>query len=111
MPDHVRMLPAIPPKYSVSSVMGCLKGKGSLMIFDRHAEPEAQVRQQGVLDGGLLRLHRRARRGDRREVHQGAGGRRHRAGQAERQGVLRPVQEVAGARRSTGSPRVKGNRA
>ena len=111
MPDHVHMLPAIPPKYSVSSVMGCLKGKSSLMIFDRHAEPEAQVRQQGVLGGGLLRLHRRARRGDRREVHQGAGGRRHRAGQAERQGVLRPVQEVAGARRSTGSPRVKGNRA
>ena len=37
MPDHVRMLLAIPPKYSVSSVMGCLKGKSSLMIFDKHA--------------------------------------------------------------------------
>ena len=37
MPDHVHMLLAIPPKYSVSSVMGCLKGKSSLMIFDRHA--------------------------------------------------------------------------
>ena len=37
MPDHVRMLVAIPPKYSVASVMGYLKGKGSLMIFDRHA--------------------------------------------------------------------------
>ena len=37
MPDHVHMLLAIPPKYSVSSVMGYLKGKSSLMVFDRHA--------------------------------------------------------------------------
>lgn len=37
MPDHVHMLLAIPPKYSVSSVMGHLKGKSSLMVFDRHA--------------------------------------------------------------------------
>ena len=37
MPDHAHMLLAIPPKYSVSSVMGCLKGKSSLMIFDKHA--------------------------------------------------------------------------
>ena len=37
MPDHVHMLLAIPPKYSVPSVMGYLKGKSSLMIFDRHA--------------------------------------------------------------------------
>lgn len=36
-PDHVHMVLAIPPKYSVSSVMGYLKGKSSLMIFDRHA--------------------------------------------------------------------------
>ena len=36
-PDHVHMLIEIPPKYSVSSVMGYLKGKSSLMIFDRHA--------------------------------------------------------------------------
>ena len=35
--DHVHMLVSIPPKYSVSSVMGYLKGKSSLMIFDRHA--------------------------------------------------------------------------
>ena len=37
MPDHVHMLLAIPPKYSVSSVMGYLKGKSSLMIFDKRA--------------------------------------------------------------------------
>ena len=33
--DHVHMLIAIPPKYSVSQIMGYLKGKSSLMIFDR----------------------------------------------------------------------------
>ena len=36
-PDHVHMLISIPPKYSVSQIMGYLKGKSSLMIFDRHA--------------------------------------------------------------------------
>ena len=36
-PDHIHMLVEIPPKYSVSSFMGYLKGKSSLMIFDRHA--------------------------------------------------------------------------
>lgn len=36
-PDHIHMLVSIPPKYSVSQVMGYLKGKNSLMIFDRHA--------------------------------------------------------------------------
>ena len=36
-PDHIHMLVSIPPKYSVSQIMGYLKGKISLMIFDRHA--------------------------------------------------------------------------
>ena len=36
-PDHIHMLVSIPPKYSVSQIMGYLKGKSSLMIIDRHA--------------------------------------------------------------------------
>lgn len=36
-PDHIHMLLEIPPKYSVSQIMGYLKGKSSLIIFDRHA--------------------------------------------------------------------------
>ena len=36
-PDHIHMLVSIPPKYSVAEFMGYLKGKSSLMIFDRHA--------------------------------------------------------------------------
>ena len=33
-PDHIHMLLSIPPKYSVAQIMGYLKGKSSLMIFD-----------------------------------------------------------------------------
>ena len=35
--DHIHMLVSIPPKYSVSEFMGYLKGKSSLMIFDKFA--------------------------------------------------------------------------
>ena len=37
MPDHVHLLLSIPPKYSISEVMGYLKGKSSIMIFNKHA--------------------------------------------------------------------------
>ena len=36
-PDHIHMLVEIPPKMSVSSFMGFLKGKSSLIIHERHA--------------------------------------------------------------------------
>ena len=36
-PDHIHLLVSIPPSLSVSQFMGYLKGKSSLMIFDRHA--------------------------------------------------------------------------
>ena len=35
--DHIHMLVKIPPKISVSSFMGYLKGKSALMVFDNHA--------------------------------------------------------------------------
>ena len=37
MPDYIHMLVRIPPKIAVSNFMGYLKGKSSLMIFERHA--------------------------------------------------------------------------
>ncbi len=37
MPDHIHLLVSIPPKISVSSFMGYLKGKSAMMIFERHA--------------------------------------------------------------------------
>ena len=36
-PDHIHMLVEIPPNLSVAQFVGFLKGKSSLMIFDRHA--------------------------------------------------------------------------
>ena len=36
-PDYIHMLVSIPPNLSVSQFVGYLKGKSSLMIFDRHA--------------------------------------------------------------------------
>ena len=37
MPDHVHILVSVPPKMSISSFMGYLKGKSAMMIFERHA--------------------------------------------------------------------------
>lgn len=36
-PDHIHLMLEIPPKYSVSEIVGYLKGKSTLMIFERHA--------------------------------------------------------------------------
>ena len=35
--DHIHILVSIPPKYSVAQIMGYLKGKSSLMIFEKYA--------------------------------------------------------------------------
>jgi len=37
MPDHVHLLLSVPPKYSISEIMGYLKSKSTLIIFERHA--------------------------------------------------------------------------
>ena len=37
MPDHIHMLVSIPPKLAVADFVGYLKGKSTLMIFERHA--------------------------------------------------------------------------
>ena len=51
-PDHIHLLVSIPPEYSVSQFMGYLKGKSSLMIFDRHANLEysMEIGSFGVKD-------------------------------------------------------------
>ena len=35
--DHIHMLVSIPPKYSIAQIVGYLKGKSSLMIFEKYA--------------------------------------------------------------------------
>ena len=58
MPDHIHMSVSIPPKYSVSQFMGYLKGKSSLMIFDKHAN--LKKGQESPFPGrGILCKHSR----------------------------------------------------
>ena len=40
--DHVHMCVSIPPKISISNFMGYLKGKSTLMIYDRHPEQQSK---------------------------------------------------------------------
>lgn len=45
-PDHVHMLVEIPPKFSVSSFMGFLKGKSSLMIYEQWGNMKFKYRNR-----------------------------------------------------------------
>jgi putative transposase len=45
-PDHIHMLVEIPPKLSVSSFMGFLKGKSSLMIYERYGNMKFKYRNR-----------------------------------------------------------------
>ena len=45
-PDHVHMLISIPPKVSVSSFMGYLKGKSSLMIYEQFGDMKFKYRNR-----------------------------------------------------------------
>ena len=48
-PDHVHMLVSIPPKISVSGFMGYLKGKSSLMIYQKWGEYEICIPKPRIL--------------------------------------------------------------
>ena len=45
-PEHIHLLLSIPPKYSVSSFMGYLKGKSSLMIFQKYGNMKFAYRNR-----------------------------------------------------------------
>ena len=77
-PDHVHMLLEIPPKVSVSSFMGYLKGKSSLMIYEKYPEFKYKYRvsEQGVLVPWVLRSHGREKCKKDRGVHPSSVGRR-----------------------------------
>ncbi len=45
-PDHIHMLISIPPKMSVSGAIGYIKGKSTLLIFDRHADMKYKYGQR-----------------------------------------------------------------
>ena len=93
MPDHVHMLVAIPPKYSVASVMGYLKGKSSLMIFDRHANLKRKFGNRKFWAEGYYVSTVGLNEATIAKYIRGAGGCRHRAGQVERQGIPDPFKK------------------
>ena len=45
-PDHIHMLIEIPPKYSISGIMGFLKGKSSLLIYQKFANMKFKYRNR-----------------------------------------------------------------
>mgnify|MGYP000394008167 CR=1 FL=1 len=53
-PDHVHMLVEIPPSISVSYFVGYLKGKSTLMIFERHANLKYKIWKQTFLVSWIL---------------------------------------------------------
>ena len=54
MLDHIHLLLSIPPKYSVSSFMGYLKGKSSLMIFDMYSNLKYRYGNRKFWEEGYL---------------------------------------------------------
>ena len=45
-PDHVHMLISVPPKMSIAGVTGYIKGKSTLLIFERHADMKYKYGQR-----------------------------------------------------------------
>ena len=64
-PDHIHMLISIPPKYSVANVMGYLKGKSTLMIFDKFAHMKYKYGNRKFWCRGYYRYSREKPEEDR----------------------------------------------
>ena len=73
MPDHVHMLISIPPKYSVSQVMGYIKGKSAIHIARTYGGKRRNFVGEHFWARGVLGEHGGAQRGGRTVVHSGAG--------------------------------------
>ena len=90
-PDHIHMLVSIPPHISVSQFMGYLKGKSSLMIFDRHANLKYKYGQRTFWCRGVLHGHGGEEQKGHSGVHQKSVGRRLCVRPDKHQGVHGPV--------------------
>ena len=91
MVDHIHLLVSIPPKYSVSSFMGYLKGKSALMIFDRHANLKYKYGKCALLGARLLCEHSGVERSDDSEIRARAGEGRSDDGSYQYEGSRRPL--------------------
>ena len=68
-PDHVHMLISIPPKFSVSGIMGYLKGKSSLMIYQKWGNAKFKYRNREFWCRGVLRRHGWEKHEEDRGIH------------------------------------------
>ena len=68
-PDHVHLCVCIPPKMCVSSFMGYLKGKSTLMIYDRHPELQSKWSKAFLGTGILCGNDRHYYRNCNKELH------------------------------------------
>ena len=75
-PDHLHLLLSIPPKISVSGFMGYLKGKSSLMIFQKFGNMEICIPESRILVQGILRGYGRKEYCGNKGIHSGTAERR-----------------------------------
>ena len=90
-PDHVHMLVEIPPKYSVSEIMGYLKRKSSLIIFDCHANLKYKYGNRHFWCRGILCRHGREKRKKDRGVYPQSVSKRQTQRSNIAKGIHRPV--------------------
>ena len=90
-PDHIHMLVSIPPHLSVSQFMGFLKGKSSLLIFDRHANLKYKLWEQELLVKRILCRYGREERENDKGIHTESVRRRLCLGPNEPERICRPV--------------------
>ena len=76
MADHVHMLLSIPPKYSVSGVVGFIKGKSAIAIARNFMDRAKKLCGAELLGEGILRVDGGAGRNADPRVHQRARERR-----------------------------------
>jgi REP-associated tyrosine transposase len=69
MPDHVHMMISIPPKYSVSQVVGFIKGNSAIHLALVYGERKRKLRGPALLGARLLRQHGGTGRGDNPRLH------------------------------------------
>ena len=92
MPDHVHLLLSIPPKYSVSSFMGYLKGKSAMMIFEKHGNLKYKFGSKHFGTTGVLCEYGRLQWGNSCEIHPGTGKTRYARRQIDYQRIRQPFQ-------------------
>ena len=69
MPDHIHLLLNIPPKYSIAEIMGYLKSKSTLIIFERHANLKYKYGSRKFWCRGILCGHSRKEREKDKRVY------------------------------------------